>query len=357
MIFRLAARSLATRPVRTVVLALGFGLGIGVMAILLGVGEVILDQARAPALQGGGDVVIAGAGGAVENARFVLSSVLGANELRSRIAVAAPSRRTTVYLITATDTWPVVARGGVPSLERGLGDPETAGAAAWIDTPADLAWAAPDPSDVLRAMDRFHPQPDVPEFAASWAEWLYFNGRTADGDTRLYLTFLVGPTTDGRTRSAGVRLQLERNGRTRNYRATADVDAQEILDGAPDLDIGDNHVRLDGLSYRVTLRLQAEDGGAWATGDLVLDAAPGRSVQSLPPSVIHGARGWQSGYVVPVLSGVQALAFRFLDPRGEWRTTWGLPGSPERVPAAVEVTLQLAGGEKLVRLLDMPGSR
>jgi general secretion pathway protein J len=60
---------------------------------------------------------------------------------------------------------------------------------------------------------------------------------------------------------------------------------------------------------------------------------------------------------VPVLSGVQDLAFRFLDPRGEWRTTWGLPGSPERVPAAVEVTLQLAGGEKLVRLVDMPRSR
>ena len=60
---------------------------------------------------------------------------------------------------------------------------------------------------------------------------------------------------------------------------------------------------------------------------------------------------------VPVLSGVQDLAFRFLDPRGEWRNTWGLPGSPERVPAAVEVTLQLAGGEKLVRLLDMPRSR
>jgi hypothetical protein len=27
-------------------------------------------------------------------------------------------------------------------------------------------------------MDRFHPIPASPEFAASWAEWLYFNGRT-----------------------------------------------------------------------------------------------------------------------------------------------------------------------------------
>jgi len=33
---------------------------------------------------------------------------------------------------------------------------------------------------------------------------------------------------------------------------------------------------------------------------LMLDPAPGRS---LPPAVLHGARGWLSGYVVPVLSG------------------------------------------------------
>jgi hypothetical protein len=35
-------------------------------------------------------------------------------------------------------------------------------------------------------------------------------------------------------------------------------------------------------------------------GELLLDPAPGRS---LPPAVLHGARGWLSGYVVPVLSG------------------------------------------------------
>jgi general secretion pathway protein J len=56
---------------------------------------------------------------------------------------------------------------------------------------------------------------------------------------------------------------------------------------------------------------------------------------------------------VALMSGVSALAFRFLDPRGEWRPTWGLPGSNERVPAAVEVTLTLASGEKIVRLMDL----
>ena len=59
-----------------------------------------------------------------------------------------------------------------------------------------------------------------------------------------------------------------------------------------------------------------------------------------------------------VLKRVSALNFRFLDPLGEWRTTWGLPLSAEaKLPAAVEVTLQLASGEKIVRLVDMPRSQ
>jgi general secretion pathway protein J len=57
---------------------------------------------------------------------------------------------------------------------------------------------------------------------------------------------------------------------------------------------------------------------------------------------------------VPVLDGVSALEFRFLDPRGEWRIAWGLPGSGENAPAAIEMTLLLASGEKIMRLMDLP---
>lgn len=59
---------------------------------------------------------------------------------------------------------------------------------------------------------------------------------------------------------------------------------------------------------------------------------------------------------VAVLGNVKGLAFRFLDARGEWRSQWGLPGSAERLPAAVEVTLELGSGERLVRLMDLPRS-
>ena len=57
----------------------------------------------------------------------------------------------------------------------------------------------------------------------------------------------------------------------------------------------------------------------------------------------------------PVLSSVSSFAFRFLDPKSlEWRATWGLPGTDEGLPAAVEMTLTLASGERIVRVLDMP---
>jgi len=56
---------------------------------------------------------------------------------------------------------------------------------------------------------------------------------------------------------------------------------------------------------------------------------------------------------ISVLAPVRALSFRFLDPRSlEWRTTW--PGGSELLPAAVEVTVELASGERVVRLVDLP---
>ena len=192
------------------------------------------------------------------------------------------------------------ARGGVPSLERVLGDGETSGVAAWVDAPSDAAWADANPADVLRAMDRFHAVPDVPARVSSWAEWLYFNG--GSGRTRFYLTFLAGPPRPGGGRGAGVRLQLDRGGRVTSYGEGTAVDEAALLAGAPDLTIGRSTVRLEGLRYRITLDLPRMDGrgSARVKGDLTLDALPGRS---LPPLMIRGARGWLSGYVVPVMSG------------------------------------------------------
>ena len=269
MIVTLALRSLFSKPIRSAVLAGGFGLGVAVMAALLGIGGVILEQAKAPALVGGGDVVIGGAGGRIGSPTFVLSSVLGAGSLASQVEAAAPSARAVLYLVGDRGIVPVRARGGIPSLERALGDPETREIDAWQDTPDDRRWAAPDPGDVLREMDRFHRIPDVPSRAASWAEWLYFNGR-ADA-ARFYLTFLAGPYTSGTRRVIGVRLQLDRGGTLTSYSTSAEIEQDVLLAAAPEITVGPNQVRLDGREYRIVLDLPAERGRERVSGTIEIE--------------------------------------------------------------------------------------
>jgi hypothetical protein len=295
MMLRVAWRSLLTRPVRALVLSAGFGFGIAVMVSLLGVGQVILEQAHAPALAGGGDLVVSGRFGLLSSARFVLSTLREVPEISNHVAAVSPTRRARVYLSTPNKTIAVTAVGGVPSLERALRDPETANASAWADLPLDGQWSTPSYGAVLRSMDRFHPIPAGETAPSSWVEWLYFNGRTPDGRLRVYVTFLVGPPIEGSTmRAAAVRLQLDRDGRSSNYSVDSVVAADAVLAHAPDLDFGSNQVRLDGSTYRIKLKMPEVDGV------LTLEPAPH---QALPPATIRGARGWETGYVVPALSG------------------------------------------------------
>jgi len=297
MILKLAMRSLLSRPVRSLVLAGGFGLGVAVMAALLGIGDVMLEQATAPSLAGGGDVIVGTTAGRISSPKFVLSNVLTGGPLANRVRVASPGLRTNLYLVDDRGPTAVAARGGIPSLERAIGDPETKDIEGWIDTKADDAWRRPRQEDILRAMDAFHEIPDVPARASSWSEWLYFNGRTAGA--RFYLTFFAGPRLASGGRALGIRLQLERAGTLTSY-SRATVVSDEQLASAPDLGAGANSVRLVGSEYRIRIDLPAESGSTRARGDVILQAPAGRS---LPPFTMRGAAGWVSGYVVPVMSG------------------------------------------------------
>ena len=95
----LAFRHLWVRKIRSLFLLLGFALGVGVMVVLLSVGEAMLDQSRDVSLVGGGEVTVlpqgidveamrtGGLGGmffTIERARFLTRQVLGG---------AAPRRR------------------------------------------------------------------------------------------------------------------------------------------------------------------------------------------------------------------------------------------------------------------------
>jgi hypothetical protein len=303
MIGRLALRSLTAHPIRSAVLAAGFGIGVAVMAILLGVAAIVLEQAQAPALAGGGDVLIRLS--LPVPARLVLSGTLQSDALRPRIHTAAASHITDLFLLHNGTATRVAAQGGIPSLERALHDPETAPISAWRDRPDDQAWTSAPPDVLLRLLDRFHGIPQGTPWDNSWAEWLYFNGRS--NEAAFYLTFLVGPRTASGARSAGVRLQIERPpspggfgeaGRMESFTGRAELTDAE-LSRAPDLTIGASSVTLDGMRYRI--HLDTEDArGKKAIGDLSLEATAGRLV---PPIEITGARGWRTGYVVPVMSG------------------------------------------------------
>ena len=295
MIGRLAVRSLTAHPVRSAVLAAGFGAGVAVMAILLGVAEIVLSQSESPALIGGGDVVIH-----LEPsvpARMVMAGTLQSDQLRGRVRAASPTQTASLYFVHDDGTTVRVdAHGGIPSLEQAMGDPELVGRRDWQDTPEDVSWTQTSPAGVLRQIDRFHPIPNAPEWQDSWAEWLYFNGRARDA--RFYLTFMVGPMQKDGSRSAGVRLQMDRGGHVENF-TTPGTLTEDAVSRAPELAIGGNRVTLNGLEYVIDLDLRGENGRT-ARGRVTIEASPGRLV---PPIEIGGARGWVTGYVVPVMAG------------------------------------------------------
>lgn len=298
MLLTLALRSLAARPVRSAVLAIGFGLGVGVMAVLLGVGGVILDQARAPALAGGGDVRIGSVSGRIANGRFVLYQLRPGGPLGSDVRALAPSLRETMFLRHDGRTVPVAAHASIPSADRALGNSEIAGLPQWTDTAADRTWLNAEPASILRDIDRFHPIPDAPARASSWAEWLYFNGIASSG--RFYLTFLSGPAAPDGRRTLVARLQLERSGAMSTYSDKIEIDSASLLEQAPNITVGKSAVRLSGTDYRIHLDLPSEVDRSRAAGDIVIHANPDRSV---PPFVLEGSGGWISGYTVPVTSG------------------------------------------------------
>src|SRR5918998_1816778 len=109
MIGRLAFRSLTAHPVRSGVLAAGFGIGVAVMAILLGVAEVVLEQAQSPALVGGGDVLIRTT--PEVPARLLLAGTLQSDALRDRVRAASPSHTADLYIVHGGRSTPVTATG------------------------------------------------------------------------------------------------------------------------------------------------------------------------------------------------------------------------------------------------------
>jgi hypothetical protein len=309
MIGTLAFRHLWVRPVRSLFLLLGFALGVGVMIVLLSVGEAMLDQSRDVALVGGGEVTVlpegidveamrsGGVGGmffGLDRARYLTRLVFGGPRHTAIVRDVAPTIEGKIlYLTVGKDTVAVRAGGEVPSRAAAVGAGLDVRAGSWQDSAADSAWVAPTADELYDEMDRFH----IPARRDStWGEWHYFNV-VPSPDEWWYVSYLVGgEVPDGRW--GGQVLITRRSPEGKYERFTADVAANRIIldtTGA-DLRLGRSSVEQRNGEYH----LVAEARGAPGRVHLDLVIRP-LSRRYFPPAELR-ADEFLSGYVVPALA-------------------------------------------------------
>ena len=318
MIGRLVWQSLAQRPGRSLLLLLGYGLGVGVTVALLSIGDALVEQSRDRDLLGGGDLVVVPAGidletlktggvsslyFTVDQARFLYREILAGPRERGRIEAAAPwIDDALLYLQLSDTTLAVAARGQIPSRAQALGVGPRLLSGDWRDSEADALWMAPGDSALLAEIDAFHRPKGPAANDSTWAEWHYFNILSPDEESWLYLTYLVGGDLEGDAWGGQILANLvRRDGTERRFEDRREASEVRVSLDRPDLEIGASTVRLleDGR-YDLTAHVPAADGrGDTLSLQLTLSPIPRRY---LPPVDVSPG-GFTSGYVVPVLDG------------------------------------------------------
>ena len=316
MIALLALRSLLSRPWRSLFLLFGYGLGVGVMIVLLAIGEALLTQARDERLVGGGEITVlpsgldievmktGGVGGlyfSIDNARFVYRQLLAAPRLAGSVSAAAPQiTGKLLYLRTPTAEYAVRAAGEVPSRSEAVGAGPSLADGAWRDDDGDRRWIAPTPYELYSEIDHFHFPPPGLDHPASWGEWHYFNVLSADHKRWAFVSFIVGGDVRAGDWGAQVAITLRsEGGRTRRFATTVPDDSVRFSTRTPDLVLGESRVTLlPDASYRVRARARSEQGGSdVVTVDLVVTPAP----DAFFPGATLASGRFTSGYAVPAL--------------------------------------------------------
>jgi hypothetical protein len=312
MLLTLAFRHLWVRKLRSLFLLLGFSLGVGVMIVLLSVGEAMLEQSRDVSLLGGGEVTVlpegidieamrtGGAGGmffTIDRARFLTRLVLGGPRYRDMVRSVSPSiEGKLLYLCrAAVPCRPTAVRAGgeIPSRARAVGAGLDLRQGNWNDSAEDSQYIAPTSQRLYDEIDHFH----LPARADStWGEWHYFN-LVSGPEEWWYITYLVGgPIPAGRW---GGQVLITHRKPTGGYeRFSVEAPSQAvILDTArADLTIGSNTVRQRDGVYR----LKARARGAAESVDLTLDIRPLPN-RYFPPVELRQDE-FLSGYAVPGLA-------------------------------------------------------
>ncbi len=312
----LAWRSVSYRPVRLLLLCAGFGIGVGVMIVLLAVGEAMVSQASQERLVGGGEVTVlpegidievlttGGLGGlffSVPNARFVHRQVLASPRLSDVVSTVAPQLEGKLLYLTAADgvERPVRASGEIPSATRALGALPTITSGKWQDDDGDRRWIAPTLAEWRHDIDHFHRPPEGMANRDSWGEWHYFNVISADASRWAFLSFIVGGDVTGDAWGGQVLVTLHERGRVpRRFSANIPREAVRFSTRDADVEIGQASVRVmpDGR-YAVRAVVREETGGAPMRVDLVV--SPTDRVDFPGATLISG--DFASGYAVPGL--------------------------------------------------------
>jgi hypothetical protein len=316
MLLTLAFRHLWVRKLRSLFLLLGFSLGVGVMVVLLSVGEAMLDQSRDVSLVGGGELTVlpqgidieamrtGGLSGmffAIDRARFLTRQVLGGPRHARLVRTVAPViEGKLLYVCQARGACrpaAVRASGEIPSRAAALGAGLDVRQGSWRDTPADSAYVAPTRQQLYDELDRFH-IPARPDSA--WGEWDYFNIVVSPTEW-WYVTFLLGGEV-GMGRWGGRLLLTHRRPDGRYDRFTMDAPAVAVTFDTTraDLAIGGSSVRQRDGVYRLLGR------AAGPAGPVRLDLEVRPESNRYFPSVELRDDEFLSGYVVPGLGATAA---------------------------------------------------
>jgi hypothetical protein len=307
--------SVRQRPGRSLLLLLGYALGVGVTVALLSIGDALVEQSRDRDLLGGGDLLVLPAGidletlrtGGVsslyftlDQARFYYRDVLTGPRFADEIESVAPwLEDELLYLEAGNDRIAISAGGQIPSRAAAMGASPDLLAGSWEDTDVDRLWMRPEQAERLREIDAFRPTPPVASGDSTWAEWHYFNVVSPDESAWIYLTFLVGgdvPNGEWGGRLLLTHVQAEGPQRSQFIDiAPEDIDLQF---DRPDVVMRDSYVQLrpDGV-YEIRATVPGE--GSELGVDLRLEPEP---LRYLPPVDVSPG-GFPSGYVVPVLRG------------------------------------------------------
>jgi hypothetical protein len=325
MISLIAFRNIVHRPWRSALLFFGYGVGVGVMIVLLSVGEALLTQARDEKLVGGGEITVlpqgldvevmktGGVGGlffSISQARFVYQQLLGSPRLAEQVSAAAPQiENRLLYLRTANgEEYPIRAGGEIPSLTQSVRGPAAISEGQWTDDEGDRRWATPTPAELRHDIDHFHVPPDSVSNGESWAEWHYFNVVSSDSKRWAFISFIIAndpdtvrtPRPDGAFTPVGsVSVTLrEQEGRSRKFESFIPAKDVRYSTRVADLSLGRSAVTvLPNGDYRVVASAPSSERGAPVSIDLVVTPVP----RAYFPGTSLGSGDFVSGYTVPAL--------------------------------------------------------